>query len=630
VKLDELCRGKTALNELGICPPEIFEKQVNFCPVDMNNIPPHLKQGEFDFIWSSCAFEHIGSIEHGLRFVKEAMKCVKPGGLAIHTTEFNCSSNQGTINTHNLVFFRLRDIQMLIKELELEGYRVHPIDYYLGDNDYDIKPMREPHNPPAPHLKIEFGGYVATSLLLMIENPINHEVKNSLPVHDSSQNQSGLIKILYDISVLGYGHYDPRSRTGVARVIENIALGLVSSPEFDLSFCGTRSLFAANACLDYLETQPKLNEIAFHHSSFMKILYHQLMEIYQLTEIPENLANNIILNTPEKPLIQHIKKSLSYSLNLFTEAPSLLEEEILQQSDIFHATFFSVPPQIRNFKKLKVFATIYDLIPIILSHLFKDKNDADYQRMLLSLQSLRPDDYILCISHATREDLLNHVKLDPARVFVTHLAANPQMFYPCYDRDQMTKVRKKYGIPNAPYILGVSTLEPRKNLDLVIRSFAHVVQQEKLQDINLVLVGPKGWEYNKIFEEVANFGIAKERIIITGYVADEDLAPLYSGALVFIYPSLYEGFGLPPLEAMQCGVPVITSNNSSLPEVVGDAGIMLDPNDETGVCQNILKLYYSQSLRQEMSAKSLQQARKFTWERCTQETIAAYKIALSS
>jgi glycosyltransferase involved in cell wall biosynthesis len=277
-----------------------------------------------------------------------------------------------------------------------------------------------------------------------------------------------------------------------------------------------------------------------------------------------------------------------------------------------------------------VFATIYDLIPIILSHLFKEKNDADYQRMLLSLQSLRPDDYILCISHATRDDLLNHVKLDPARVFVTHLAANPQMFYPCYDQAQMTNVRKKYGIPNAPYILGVSTLEPRKNLDLVIRSFAHVVQQEKLQDINLVLVGPKGWEYNKIFEEVANFGIAKERIIITGYVADEDLAPLYSGALVFVYPSLYEGFGLPPLEAMQCGVPVITSNNSSLPEVVGDAGIMLDPKDETGVCQNILKLYYSQSLRQEMSAKSLQQARKFTWERCTQETIAAYKIALSS
>lgn len=629
-KSDQLCRGKTALNELGICPPDIFEKQVNFCPVDMNNIPPDLKQGKFDFVWSSCAFEHIGSIEHGFRFVKEAMKCVKPGGLAIHTTEFNCSSNQGTINSHNLVFFRLRDIQRLIKELELEGYRVHPIDYYLGDNDYDLKPMREPHNPPAPHLKIELGGYVATSLLLMIENPINNEVKPSLAVSDSSKNNSGLIKILYDLSVLGFGHYDPRSRTGVARVIENIALGLVSSPEFDLSFCGTRSLFAANACLDYLETQPKFQGIAFHHSSFLKILYHQLREIYQLTEIPERLANNITLNSSEQPLIQHIKKSLSYSLNLFTEAPSLLDDEVLQQSDIFHATFFSVPPQIRNFKKIKVFATIYDLIPIILSHLFKEKNDADYQRMLLSLQSLRPDDYILCISHATRDDLLNHVKLDPARVFVTHLAANPQMFYPCYDQAQMTNVRKKYGIPNAPYILGVSTLEPRKNLDLVIRSFAHVVQQEKLQDINLVLVGPKGWEYNKIFEEVANFGIAKERIIITGYVADEDLAPLYSGALVFIYPSLYEGFGLPPLEAMQCGVPVITSNNSSLPEVVGDAGIMLDPKDETGVCQNILKLYYSQSLRQEMSAKSLQQARKFTWERCTQETIAAYKIALSS
>jgi SAM-dependent methyltransferase len=140
---DQLCRGKQALNEKEICPPETFDKLVSFREVDMNNIPEDLKQGEFDFIWSSCAFEHIGSIEHGLRFVKESLKCLKPGGMAIHTTEFNCSSNEGTLNTDNLVFFRHRDIQRLIGELTAEGYRVEPPDYWMGDSKYDLTPMKQ-------------------------------------------------------------------------------------------------------------------------------------------------------------------------------------------------------------------------------------------------------------------------------------------------------------------------------------------------------------------------------------------------------------------------------------------------------------------------------------------------------
>jgi SAM-dependent methyltransferase len=168
---DQLCRGKQALNEKEICPPETFDKLVSFREVDMNNIPEDLKQGEFDFIWSSCAFEHIGSIEHGLRFVKESLKCLKPGGMAIHTTEFNCSSNAGTVNAHNLVFFRHRDIERLIGSLAAEGYRVEPPDYWMGDSKYDLTPMKQPHNHLAPHLKIELGGYIATSLLLIIHKP---------------------------------------------------------------------------------------------------------------------------------------------------------------------------------------------------------------------------------------------------------------------------------------------------------------------------------------------------------------------------------------------------------------------------------------------------------------------------
>lgn len=249
--------------------------------------------------------------------------------------------------------------------------------------------------------------------------------------------------------------------------------------------------------------------------------------------------------------------------------------------------------------------------------------------MWRSLNSLDIEDYVICVSHATRNDLLNNVKLDPAKVFVVHNAASSDIFYPCSDLAKIASVRRKYSIPEYPYILGLSTLEPRKNIDHVIRCFAKLVQEQSIKDLNLVLVGGKGWDYNKIFEEIENHASLKERIIFTGYVADEDLAALYSGALAFVYMSFYEGFGLPPLEAMQCGVPVVTSNTSSFPEVVGEAGIMLAPKDVDGFCNSIFEIYKKPSLREAMSLASLEQAKNFSWEKCIQETIAAYKTALS-
>jgi glycosyltransferase involved in cell wall biosynthesis len=156
------------------------------------------------------------------------------------------------------------------------------------------------------------------------------------------------------------------------------------------------------------------------------------------------------------------------------------------------------------------------------------------------------------------------------------------------------------------------------------------VREQSLHELRLVLVGAKGWDYDRIFEVIESFDIPRSYIILTGYVADEDLAALYSGALAFIYLSLYEGFGLPPLEAMQCGVPVITSNTSSLPEVVGDAGIMVDPRDENAICQSIFDVYRDQSLRDQMSRRSIERAQLFSWDRTVHETIAAYKLAIGN
>jgi glycosyltransferase involved in cell wall biosynthesis len=273
------------------------------------------------------------------------------------------------------------------------------------------------------------------------------------------------------------------------------------------------------------------------------------------------------------------------------------------------------------------FLTIYDLIPLVRPE-FCTPHQIQFSKRLL--ESIRPDYWLLSISQATKDDLCNLSSIDPARIFVTPLACDPKLFYRCTDNEQITLVRNKHGIPDGPYILSVNTLEPRKNVALLIRSFATLVQEQQLSDLSLVLVGTRGWEYDEILATVAGYDQLANRIILTGYVADEDLAAMYSAAMVFVFLSFYEGFGLPALEAMQCGLPVITSNTSSLPEVVGDAGVMLDPEDTDSLCHSILQVYRDSSLRAEMSKRSLARAHDFSWRKCTEETIGAYKASLSA
>ena len=240
---------------------------------------------------------------------------------------------------------------------------------------------------------------------------------------------------------------------------------------------------------------------------------------------------------------------------------------------------------------------------------------------------IEPDDWVIAISQSTKDDLCNYAKIDPSHVFVTPLAAS-NLFYPCLDSGQISVIKSKYGIPDMPYILSLCTLEPRKNIDRTIRCFVQLIKEQHINDLNLVLVGVKGWDFERIFSEIEYASSIRDRIIVTGYVQDQDLAAIYSRAMMFVYPSLYEGFGLPPLEAMQCGVPVITSNTSSLPEVVGDAGIMVDPSDDESLSLAIFDIYSQPFLRKSLSAKSLERAKLFSWERCAQLTVAAYETAL--
>lgn len=440
------------------------------------------------------------------------------------------------------------------------------------------------------------------------------------------------MKVIFDISKIGEGYRQSRAGTALFRAVENVAYGLVSSPECEVSFCATESFQALSGCLDYLEHESRFNGARF--------LSPRLAKLGKVLDGRLQNASAEVEGTPFLDLLKDPKYSWAFINGLrlqkrverrllayacrAVEDSQLLDPRWLTRADIFHSPLCPLPQQVRDVQR---FLTVYDIIPILYPQ-FCVPRQVQFTNEIL--HSIGPEDWVVCISQATKNDVCNHLSIDPTRVFVTPLAAAPELFYPCSDLEKIARARNKYRIPDGPYILSLNTLEPRKNVDHVIRCFARLVQEQNIQDLKLVLVGAKGWLYDKILEAISAYDSLGDRIIATGYVADEDLSALYSAALAFVFPSYYEGFGLPPLEAMQCGIPVITSNTSSLPEVVGDAAVMLDPEDADGLCHNVLQVYRSASLREAMSQKSLERAKEFSWRKCTQETVAAYKVALSA
>ncbi|VTU19030.1 PGL/p-HBAD biosynthesis glycosyltransferase/MT3031 [Variovorax sp. PBL-E5] len=267
---------------------------------------------------------------------------------------------------------------------------------------------------------------------------------------------------------------------------------------------------------------------------------------------------------------------------------------------------------------------VYDLIAIHRPDYFTPEASAEVRGIIASLDE---ETVIFAISEHTREELLAYrPDLRPEQVTVIPLAAGA-WFKPCEDRSEKAAVRAKHGIPSdVPYVLSLATLEIRKNLDQVVRAFVRFLELNPTSAMRLVLAGMSGWKLEKLNEALAAAGTWRNRIILTGFVEDAELSPLYSDATCFIYLSRYEGFGLPPLEAMACGTPVICADNSSLPEVVGDAGIAVDADDVEAAAQGIQRIAGSDLFRDELSRKGLRRARLFDWDRCAQivaDTLAA-------
>jgi glycosyltransferase involved in cell wall biosynthesis len=241
------------------------------------------------------------------------------------------------------------------------------------------------------------------------------------------------------------------------------------------------------------------------------------------------------------------------------------------------------------------------------------------------IRGIKKCDFVICISESTKADLLGlRPDLDPARVLVIYWAAS-DLFQPCNDPERIAAVLSAYGVPSrSPYILSVATLAPHKNIETLIRVFHRLTSTVDLPDLRLVLAGAKGWKADALLSRAGVPPAALNKVIFTGYISDEDLPVLYSGALVFAYPSLYEGFGLPLLEAMKCGTPVVSSNTSSLPEVIGEGGVTVSPQDEEAWLEALIRIIDRPEFREKMRSRALKQASKFSWERSAQQTLRAY------
>lgn len=424
------------------------------------------------------------------------------------------------------------------------------------------------------------------------------------------------LRVRYDISILGYAHvYGSTGKTGIHRVVEELAIRLAASPQCSLSF-------SAVNC--YPETQRYLAETPRWSASSLPCVPDKPW----LRVLLKTINNRVVSQNQPFVLPLRMARKLAHLLYRHFANGDYPDYPIgdLRRVDIFHSPSVGLPRGLKHRHGLACFQTVYDLIPVLF-----DDVVVEHQRehMAATLRSLKEGNWAVAISQSTKNDLCDYTGMDPARVFVTPLAADKAKFYPCRDAARIDDMRARYVLPSGPYLLSVCTLEPRKNLDTLIRCFEHIASEPGMSNYCLVLTGNVGWNDEQIFAALAGAPALKGKVVMTGYVSDDDLAPLYSGAAAFVYPSLYEGFGLPPLEAMQCGTPVLTSNTSSLPEVVGDAGIMANPRDEDALCQGMLDLCLNSSLRAELSARALRRAAEFSWERCAAQTLEAYAAALA-
>jgi len=283
--------------------------------------------------------------------------------------------------------------------------------------------------------------------------------------------------------------------------------------------------------------------------------------------------------------------------------------------DVLHSPDF-IPPLRRNCRAV---ITVHDLAFLLFPGLLTAESQRYYGQIRRAVHSAEA---IIAVSESTKRDLIAHTAAPAAKITVVYEAAGPA-FRPVTDAAALAAVRQKYGLPEE-FVLFVGTIEPRKNLATLLKAWSKIRISNFEFRNSLVIAGKQGWLYEETIAQARELGTAVQFI---GGVLPEDLPALYSAARLFVLPSVYEGFGLPVLEAMACGTPVVCSQASSLPEVAGDAALLVEPHDVDGLAAALQRALSDEALRRQMIERGLAQAARFSWEKAARETLAVYRAA---
>lgn len=416
-------------------------------------------------------------------------------------------------------------------------------------------------------------------------------------------------KLLYDATFIAE-NVNSVSRTGIYFVAYNVLKGLLNYNKFNITlYCEQQQYNNLLTILKEIFPNNKFNIITNEHYSKISKEYFRVRNKKELYKKQHKYVKKF--GTQIRLILLSLLKKIDKKI-------FPVNKKVYSQFDLYLSPMHKVPDIISEIQSIKKYIILYDTVPIVIPDLTLASQEGCWYDQLF--KSLNTDDNYFAISEHTRNDFLKYApQIDLNKITTTLLACN-ESFKPKTSID-IDKIKQKYKI-NKKYIFSLCTLEPRKNLIRTVKTFIEFIKKNDINDLIFVLGGGH-WQIfiDELNKEINNLGDFKDKILKIGYVDDEDLPALYSGAEWFVYTSQYEGFGLPPLEAISCGCPVITSNNSSLPEVVGDAGIMIDWDSDEQHIKAYEKYYYDENYRKDMAEKGLVRSKQFSWEKCVNQMI---------
>ena len=403
------------------------------------------------------------------------------------------------------------------------------------------------------------------------------------------------MKILLDITPLGNGYKNNGGRCGIHRVVVETIKAMAADPKMDF-YCTTMGSLDAEAKTFWaLQSLGESFENRFRSMRTRNAFIHGILM----------WAKGIHFASMEFKRYNPIRLAAAAFCRilgiLFPVRPGT------EKWDVYHSTFHELHQGVRAKSRILY---VYDAIPAKFPEFFPENSGEQWWKNVRSLN--QADDIIICNSNSTKNDLLSLGILDPQRIFSVPLGVDKRFNPNTIPAEGYQKIKEKYSIPNGRWIFTLSAIEPRKNLASVITAMKMISSTHP--DIKLVIGGPYGWKMENFLEKTANDAELKNKIVFTGFIDDDDLPAVYSNAPCFVYASFYEGFGLPPIEALACGAPVIASSTSSMPEVLGDGALYINPHEPSTIAAAITEVFDKplKTLKRAQIGKDI--AKKMEWD----------------